>query len=84
MTLQRFLSCPHILRGFPKVILESLFRLKPVIIFKEIKHVMKGRKGIFVCDRNEISLKNKIKYINKNYQKIQKNNVKKFFYTKKF
>ena len=74
---------PSYTEGFPKVILESLSRLKPVIIFKEIKHVMKGRKGIFVCDRNEISLQNKIKYINKNYHKIQKTMLKNFFFTKK-
>ena len=31
--------------GFPKVISEALARLKPVIIFEEINHVINGKKG---------------------------------------
>ena len=30
------------------VILESLSRFRPVIIFKEIEHIIEDRKGIFV------------------------------------
>ena len=49
----RIFILPSFTEGFPKVISESLARLKPVIIFEEIKHVVKNREGIFVCKRNE-------------------------------
>ena len=62
---------PSFTEGSPKVILESLARKRPVIIFKEIKHVKLNFKGIFVCDRNIISLKKKINFIMNNYKKIQ-------------
>ena len=70
---------PSYTEGAPKVILESLVRKIPVIIFKEIKHVKLNFKGIFVCDRNIYSLEKNIKFIIKNYYKIQlemkKNNL---------
>jgi len=70
---------PSYTEGAPKVILESLVRKIPVIIFKEIKHVKLNFKGIFVCDRNIFSLEKNIKFIIKNYNKIQlemkKNNL---------
>ena len=70
---------PSYTEGAPKVILESLVRKIPVIIFKEIKHVKLNFKGIFVCDRNILSLEKNIKFIIKNYNKIQlemkKNNL---------
>ena len=70
---------PSYTAGAPKVILESLVRKIPVIIFKEIKHVKLNFKGIFVCDRNILSLEKNIKFIIKNYNKIQlemkKNNL---------
>ena len=50
---------------------EALARLRPVIIFKEISHVERDRKGIFVTGRNQISLEDKINYIKENYFKIQ-------------
>tara|TARA_Y100001980_G_C14552420_1_gene336627 strand:- start:260 stop:1264 length:1005 start_codon:yes stop_codon:yes gene_type:complete len=63
---------PSFTEGSPKVILESLIRNRPIIIFEDIKYVKKNYKGIHVCKRNKISLENKIKYILVNYKKIQK------------
>ena len=71
---------PSYTEGSPKVILESLARLRPVIVFKDIKHVKFNFRGVYVCERNVKSLKNIIKYILKNYKEIQidmkKNNLK--------
>ena len=53
------------------VILESLSRHRPVIIFKEIEHIIKNRKGIFVSNRDNASLLEKINYIIGNYNSIQ-------------
>ena len=44
--------------------------------------MLQVEKVFFVCDRNEISLQNKINLLTKN-QKIQKTMLKNFFYTKK-
>ena len=55
------------------VILESLSRLRPIIVFKEIEHVIKDRKGIFVSNRDSQSLFEKINYIMNNYKLIQEN-----------
>ena len=74
---------PSYIEGFPKVISESLARLKPIIIFEDIKYVVNQRDGIFVCKRNLASLKKNIDYINKNYKKIQNKIKKNYFYTKK-
>ena len=54
---------PSYIEGFPKVISEALARLKPIIIFEDIKYVINGRQGIFVCNRNEKSLRENIDYI---------------------
>ena len=53
------------------VLLEALSRLRPVIIFKDIDHVVGNKKGIFIADRNSISFFEKINYIKKNYLNIQ-------------
>ena len=74
---------PSYTEGSPKVILESLARKKPVIIFNDIKHVKSGFKGIFICERNIINLKNTINHILKNYLKIQKEMNKNKLMTKK-
>ena len=55
---------PSYTEGSPKVILESLARERPLIVFNEIKHVKMNFKGIFVCERNAISLKKKNKFYN--------------------
>lgn len=63
---------PSYTEGSPKVILESLARKRPVVIFNEIKHVKSNFRGIFISKRNMIDLKATIKYILNNYSKIQK------------
>lgn len=67
---------PSYTEGAPKVILESLARLRPVIIFEDIGHLKFDYHGIFVCQRNYISLQNQIEYIIRNYLIIQ-NEIKK-------
>ena len=52
------------------VILEALARRRPIIIFKEIQHVVGDKKGIFVSKRNSYSLAETIDYVKKNYIKI--------------
>lgn len=74
---------PSFTEGSPKVILESLARRRPVIIFDNIRHVKKNFKGVFVIKRNTISLKNKIELIIKNYKKIQKKMTKNNLQTKR-
>ena len=61
---------PSYTEGYPKVILESIARHKPIIIFEDIKHV-KNFVGIFVCKRNHLSITKTINFISQNYQKIQ-------------
>lgn len=78
----RIFILPSLTEGFPKVVSESLSRLKPIIIFEEIKHVAINRKGIFVCKRNEKNIRETIDYILKNYKDIQKKITKNNFYTK--
>ena len=53
------------------VLLEALARLRPIIVFKDIKHVIEDKKGIFVAERNIESLVEKIEFIKKNYENIQ-------------
>ena len=65
---------PSYTEGYPMVILESLSRFRPVIIFKEIEHIIEDRKGIFVSDRNFLSLLEKINYVIDNYNSIQEKN----------
>lgn len=62
---------PSFTEGSPKVILESLSRLRPVIIFRDIKHVKSKFRGVFVINRNTKELKKTIIFILKNYEKIQ-------------
>ena len=63
---------PSFTEGHPMALLESLARLRPVIIFKEIDHVLGNKKGIFVANRDARSLFEKIKYIESNYENIQR------------
>ena len=65
------LILPSFTEGHPQVLDEALARHRPVIIFQEIEHVIRDRKGVFVCGRNASSLSDKINYILKNYQIIQ-------------
>tara|TARA_B100000029_G_scaffold462640_1_gene495306 strand:- start:363 stop:1388 length:1026 start_codon:yes stop_codon:yes gene_type:complete len=70
---------PSYTEGYPMVLLESLARLRPVIIFDEIKHVVGDKKGVFVSKRNSKNFLEKIDYIKSNYDEIQedmkKNNL---------
>ena len=74
---------PSFTEGHPKVILESLIRGKPVIIFPEIKHVIQNFKGIYVSQRNCMDLKKKVQFIMKNYKSINKKILKNKIITKK-
>ena len=62
---------PSFTEAHPKVVDESLARLRPVIIFDDIKHIIHNKKGIFVSQRNEKSLLETIDFIMKNYSTIQ-------------
>ncbi len=69
---------PSFTEGHPMVLLEALARLRPVIIFEEISHIVGNKKGIFVSKRNSQSFLEKIEYIKNNYKNIQedmKNNI---------
>ena len=63
---------PSFTEGHPMVLLEALARRRPVVIFDEIKHVIGGKKGIFVTKRNFLSFLGTLNNIKKNYKKIQK------------
>ena len=63
---------PSYTEAHPKVIDEALSRIRPVIVFRDIKHVAKDRFGVFVVDRDLNQFNKKINYINKNYKKICK------------
>ena len=62
---------PSYTEGHPMAMLESLSRLRPVIIFKEIEHVVGDKKGIFVSERNPDSFFKTINHIKENYSSIQ-------------
>ena len=66
------LILPSYTEGQPYVVDESLARRRPVLIFEDIKHIIKDRKGIFVSKRNIDSFIEITKYIMQNYYKIQK------------
>lgn len=74
---------PSFTEAHPKVIDESLARLRPVIIFEEIKHIIGDRKGIFVSKRDKKSLTETIDSIMKNYSNIQEDMKKNKLPTKK-
>jgi glycosyltransferase involved in cell wall biosynthesis len=62
---------PSFTEGHPMVLLEALSRLRPVIIFEEIKHVIGDKKGIFLAERNYTSFLKIINHIKINYKNIQ-------------
>ena len=62
---------PSYTEGHPMALLEALARQRPVIIFKEIEHVIGDKKGIFVAERNSDSFFEIIKHIKENYSGIQ-------------
>ncbi len=62
---------PSFTEGYPMVILESLSRLRPVIVFNDIEHVAENMNGVFVSNRDYPSLIEKINYVINNYNSIQ-------------
>ena len=66
------LILPSYTEGQPYVVDEALARRRPVLIFDDIAHIIKGRKGIFVAKRNLDSFTQTAKFIIKNYSMIQK------------
>ena len=65
------LILPSFTEGQPHVVDESLARRRPVIIFEEISHIIKDRKGVFISKRTVDSLSQTAKYVIENYNKIQ-------------
>ncbi len=63
---------PSFTEGSPMVMIEALARLRPVIIFEEIKHIVGTYKGVFVSKREYSSLIKQIEFIKENYRFIQK------------
>jgi len=61
---------PSFTEGHPQVLLESLVRQRPVVVFEEIEHVLQKYEGVFVCKRDHNHLLNSIKFIDKNYEEI--------------
>ena len=66
------LILPSYTEGQPYVVDESLARRRPVLIFEDIKHIVKGRKGIFISQRNIESITKTLNFIMQNYENIQK------------
>ena len=62
---------PSFTEGHPMALLEALSRLRPVIIFKDIEHIVGDKKGIFLAERNYTSFLKVINHIKDNYKKIQ-------------
>ena len=53
-------------------LIEALARRRPVVIFKEIQHVIDEKKGIFVSERNIESFLKTLNFIKSNYSQIIK------------
>ena len=66
------LILPSYTEGQPYVVDEALARKRPVLIFEDIDHIIKSRKGVFIAKRNAESLEEKSNLIIKNYKQIQK------------
>jgi glycosyltransferase involved in cell wall biosynthesis len=63
---------PSYTEGHPKVIDEALSRMRPVIVFNDIKHVIQNRHGIFSVRRSSRQLLQTINYIKDNNKLISK------------
>ena len=73
---------PSYAEAYPQVILESLSRLKPVIVFNDIKFLKKTFSvGVFNSQRNPKGLKKVIENIAINYSKIQNRIFKQKIFT---
>ena len=73
---------PSFTEAHPMVLMESLSRLRPVIIFNDIEHIILNKKGIFVSNRNIEDLFKKIDFILQNYKSIQEEMKKNIIPTK--
>ena len=72
---------PSYVEAYPQVILESLSRLKPIVIFNDIKYLKKTFSyGLINCERNVNDFEKTLKRIIRDYNKIQKNIFKKEVY----
>ena len=65
------LVLPSFTEGQPYVVDECLSRRRPVIVFEDIAHIIKDRKGIFVAKRTIESFSKITKYVMNNYTNIQ-------------
>jgi len=61
---------PSYTESHPKVIDESLSRMRPVIIFNDIKYVIQDRYGVFSVKRSHLELIKIINYLKNNNQLI--------------
>ena len=61
---------PSYTEAYPKVINESLSRMRPVIVFNEINYVIDNRYGIFSTKRNAHELEKIVNFIKVNNQSI--------------
>ena len=77
------LILPSFTEGQPHVVDESLARRRPVIIFEDIAHIIKERKGIFVSKRTAHSFSETSNYVMENYNEIQESIEKNKFPLKK-
>jgi glycosyltransferase involved in cell wall biosynthesis len=70
---------PSFTEAHPKVIDESLSRMRPVIIFNDIKHVIQDRYGVFSINRSHEELIKIIKYLKNNnlfvFNQLRKNKL---------
>ena len=66
---------PSYTEGHPQVLDEALARCRPVIVFEEISHVVRDRKGVFISKRKTEALTETIEHIVNNYESI-KNDIK--------
>jgi glycosyltransferase involved in cell wall biosynthesis len=64
------LILPSFTEAHPKVVDESLSRMRPVIIFNDIKYVIQDRRGVFSINRNHKELIKTINYLKNNNQLI--------------
>ena len=72
---------PSYVEAYPQVILESLSRVKPIVIFNDIKYLKKTFSfGLINCERNVNDFEKTLKRIIRDYNKIQKNIFKKEVY----
>ena len=73
---------PSFTEGHPQILIESLARMRPIIIFDDINFVKKNYYGVFVSRRDSESLVKTIKQIMENYKIISEQMKKNILPTK--